>query len=274
MIDITLFSEKLSNFQLELPNIFERSKFSDNLYETQKFSFTAPQQNALQFKNISQLLFSQISNIIHEQFIKSVVSKLQNSDISYIDLTSHFNTGISFHGVLTEKSRIIVNKILFTLQENGVKCVMTSPRMNVEYFSDSAYFIYHTDDRPSLSNSYFSQSGKLANIDVFVLHTLKWQESAIFSLNQCRFDLKDFDIKFNDGQFFISYKSYFEIDNPNYYQSIENRDSEIYRNYIASKRSIKIDKLLNQEDYKYDASSSASCITAPKAIDSSLSPGS
>lgn len=271
MIDITLFSEKFLNFQLELPNIFERSKFSDNLYETQRFSFTAPQQNTLQFKNLSQVLFSQISNIIHEQFIKSVVSKLQNSDISYIDLTSHFNTGISF----TEKNRIIVNKILYTLQENNVKCVMTSPRINVEYFSDSAYFTYHSNDRTvSLSNSYFSQSGKLANIDVFVIHTLKWQESTIFSLNQCRFDLKDFEIKFTDGQFFISYKSYFEIDNPNYYQSIENRDSEIYRNYIASKRSIKIDKLLNQEDYKYDASSSASCITALNAIDSSPSPGS
>ena len=270
MIDISLFSEKFLNFKLDLPEIFEECEFTNELYQIKNFSFTAPKQESLRFKNISQLLFSQISNIIHEQFIKSVVSKLQNCNISYIDLTSHLNDRIT----TTEKNRIIVNRILYTLQENSVKCVMTSPRINVEYFSDSAYFIYHTDDRPSLSNSYFSQSGKLANIDVFVLHTLKWQESSIFSLNQCRFDLKDFDIKFNDGQFFISYKSYFEIDNPNYYQSIENKDSEIYRNYIVSKRGTKIDNLLNQEDYKYDASSSASCMTAPNAIDSSLSPGS
>lgn len=270
MIDISLFSEKFLNFKLDLPEIFEECEFTNELYQIKNFSFTAPKQESLRFKNISQLLFSQISNIIHEQFIKSVVSKLQSCNISYIDLTSHLNDRIT----TTEKNRIIVNRILYTLQENSVKCVMTSPRINVEYFSDSAYFIYHTDDRPSLSNSYFSQSGKLANIDVFVLHTLKWQESSIFSLNQCRFDLKDFDIKFNDGQFFISYKSYFEIDNPNYYQSIENKDSEIYRNYIVSKRGTKIDNLLNQEDYKYDASSSASCMTAPNAIDSSLSPGS
>ena len=271
MIDISLFSEKLSNFELELPVIFERTNFSDRLYEVQKCSFIAPKQETLPFKNISELFFGMISNIIHEQFIKSVVSKLQNSDISYIDLTSHFNTGISF----TEKNRIIVNKILYTLQENNVKCVMTSPRINVEYFSDSPYFTYHSNDRAvSLSNSYFSQSGKLANIDVFVIHTLKWQESAIFSLNQCRFDLKDFEIKFSDGQFFISYKSYFEIDNPNYYQSIENRDSDLYRSYVSSNRNSKIDKLLSQEDYKYDASSSASCITALNAIDSSPSPGS
>lgn len=271
MIDISLFSEKFLNFKLDLPEIFEECEFTNELYQVKNFSFTAPKQESLRFKNISQLLFSQISNIIHEQFIKSVVSKLQNCNISYIDLTSHLNDRIT----TTEKNRIIVNKILYTLQENSVKCVMTSPRINVEYFSDSPYFTYHSNDRlVSLSNSYFSQSGKLANIDVFLLHTLKWQESCIFSLNKCRFDLKDFQIQFKDEQFFISYKSYFDIDNPYYYESIENKDSEIYRNYIASKRSTKIDKLLNQEDYKYDASSSASCITDPNAIDSSLSPGS
>ena len=167
MIDISLFSEKLSSFSLDLPHIFERSNFSERLYEIQKFNFTAPQDTS-SFKNISQLLFGQISNIIYEQFIKSVFTKLHNFDLSYIDLSSHLDDRMT----LSEKNRIIVNKIIYFLQMANVNCIMTSPRINVEYFSDSPYFAFHPHEI-SLLNSYISQSGKIANIDVFVIDTLK-----------------------------------------------------------------------------------------------------
>ena len=244
MIDISLFSEKLSSFSLDLPHIFERSNFSERLYEIQKFNFTAPQDTS-SFKNISQLLFGQISNIIHEQFIKSVFTKLHNFDLSYIDLSSHLDDRMT----LSEKNRIIVNKILYFLQVANVKCIMTSPRINVEYFSDSPYFAFHPHEI-SLLNSYISQSGKIANIDVFVIDTLKWKSSDIFSMDKCRFDLKDFEIKFSDGQFFISYKSYFELDNPKHFQYVEDKNSDLYRSYVASKRNSKIDKLLSQDNYR------------------------
>ena len=262
MIDVSLLSEKLSGFELDLPFIFERSNFSDRLYEIKKFNFTAPQDTSLPFKNISQLLFGQISNIIHEQFIKSVVTKLQNCDLSYIDLTSCLDDRIT----LSEKNRIIVNKIIYSLQVANVKCIMTSPRINVEYFSDSPYFAFHPRE-VSLLNSYFSQSGKIANIDVFVIQTLNWGSNTIFSMDKCRFDLKDFEIKFSDDQFFISYKSYFELDNPKHFQSLESKSSDLYRSYVAFNRNSKIDKLLSQQDYKYEASSNASCRTDPNAID-------
>jgi hypothetical protein len=240
MIDISLFNEKLSNFELDLPFIFERSDFSEHLYEVKKFSFTAPQDSSLPLKNISQLLFSQISNIIYEQFIKSVVTKLNNIDLSYIDLSSSLYDRMT----LSEKNRFTVNKIIYSLQMSNVKCVMVSPRINVEYFSDSPYFSFHSHE-VSLLNSYFSQTGKIANLDVFVIHTLNWQSSVILTMDKCRFDLKDFEIKFSDGQFFISYKSYFEFDNPKNFQILEDKNSDLYRTYIASKRNSKIDKLLS-----------------------------
>jgi hypothetical protein len=241
MIDISLFEEKLSNFELDLPHIFERSNFSERFYEIQKFNFTVPQDKS-SFENISQLLFGQISNIIHEQFIKSVFTKLHNFELSYIDLSSRLDERMS----LSEKNRIIVNKIIYSLQMANVKCVMTSPRINVEYFSDSPYFAFHPHEI-SLLNSYFRQTGKIANIDVFVIHTLNWQSSDILSMDKCRFDLKDFEIKFSDGQFFISYKSYFELKNPKHFQILEDQNSDLYRSYVASNRNSKIDKLLSQD---------------------------
>ena len=62
MIDISLFSEKFLNFKLDLPEIFEECEFTNELYQIKNFSFTAPKQESLRFKNISQLLFSQIGN--------------------------------------------------------------------------------------------------------------------------------------------------------------------------------------------------------------------